>query len=200
MNSLVVMRRNLFSLISRMIDNPASSALSSFFVEKIRVDLSTRVTDSVSLTSADVDTAVSPFSLSQFCLVSEGEVGRKSHFEVYGCFLSGRSSPHYRIILEHLDVLLAIITTIINISLSSGTVPRFFKSAVVKPLLKQPNLDPNVPENNRPVSNLPFLSKLREHVAEQRYFTTRSLRTLFRDVPLYCLFGYLRETNIFARL
>ena len=30
----------------------------------------------------------------------------------------------------------------------------------------------------------------------ERYFTARTLRTLFRDVPLDCLFGYLRETNI----
>ena len=32
-------------------------------------------------------------------------------------------------------------------------------------------------------------------------FTARTLRTLFRDVPMAdCLFGYLRETNIIARL
>jgi ribonuclease HI len=34
----------------------------------------------------------------------------------------------------------------------------------------------------------------------ERHFTAHTLRTLFRDVPLDCLFGYLKETNIFARL
>ena len=34
------------------------------------------------------------------------------------------------------------------------------KSAVVNPLLKKPSLDPNVLKLFRPVSNLPFVSKL----------------------------------------
>ena len=34
----------------------------------------------------------------------------------------------------------------------------------------------------------------------EQHFTASTLRTLFRDVPLDCLLGNLRETNIFARL
>uniref|UniRef100_A0A671US34 Reverse transcriptase domain-containing protein n=1 Tax=Sparus aurata TaxID=8175 RepID=A0A671US34_SPAAU len=48
--------------------------------------------------------------------------------------------------------------------LRSGTVPAAFKHAVVRPLLKKPNLDPSVLSNFRPVSNLPFLSKVLEKV------------------------------------
>ena len=44
------------------------------------------------------------------------------------------------------------------------TVPAAFKHAVVRPLLKKPNLDPFVLSNFRPVSNLPFLSKVLEKV------------------------------------
>ena len=52
----------------------------------------------------------------------------------------------------------------INACLKLGTVPAAFKYAAVRPLLKKPNLDPSVLTNFRPVSNLPFLSKVLEKV------------------------------------
>uniref|UniRef100_A0A8C6KP73 Reverse transcriptase domain-containing protein n=1 Tax=Nothobranchius furzeri TaxID=105023 RepID=A0A8C6KP73_NOTFU len=51
---------------------------------------------------------------------------------------------------------------IINNSLSTGVVPRAFKHAVVQPVLKKPGLDTSVMSNFRPISKLPFLSKLLE--------------------------------------
>ena len=56
------------------------------------------------------------------------------------------------------------IACIVNKSLSTGTVPLIFKQAIVKPLLKRPGLDPNILKHYRPVSNLPFLSKVLERV------------------------------------
>ncbi|MDF4280558.1 reverse transcriptase family protein [Vibrio parahaemolyticus] len=52
----------------------------------------------------------------------------------------------------------------INISLLTGYVPQSFKVAVIKPLLKKPTLDPEVLANYRPISNLPFMSKILEKV------------------------------------
>ena len=52
----------------------------------------------------------------------------------------------------------------INSCLRLGTVPAAFKHAVVRPLLKRPNLDPSMLSNFRPVSNLLFLSKVLEKV------------------------------------
>ena len=66
--------------------------------------------------------------------------------------------------VECLDVLLPHITKIINDSLENGIVPTCFKEAVVRPLLKKKNLDNNVLNNYRPVSNLSFLSKILEKV------------------------------------
>ena len=63
-----------------------------------------------------------------------------------------------------LPALLPFTTDIINTSLKSGTVPDSFKSAIVRPLLKKHNLDPNELKNYRPISNLCFLSKLLEKV------------------------------------
>ncbi|KAL0152406.1 hypothetical protein M9458_052129 [Cirrhinus mrigala] len=54
--------------------------------------------------------------------------------------------------------------SIINSSLSLGHVPKPFKLAVIKPLIKKPQLDPSKLANNRPISNLPFMSKILEKV------------------------------------
>lgn len=57
---------------------------------------------------------------------------------------------------------------IINLSLRTGIVPTSFKTAVVKPLLKKPHLDPGTLNNYRPVSNIPFFSKAFERVVSQQ--------------------------------
>ena len=54
--------------------------------------------------------------------------------------------------------------SIINTSIASGSVPSYFKEAVVQPLLKKPNLDPSIHNHYRPISKLPFISKLLEKV------------------------------------
>ncbi len=53
---------------------------------------------------------------------------------------------------------------IINSSLSLGHVPKPFKLAVIKPLIKKPKLDPCELANYRPISNLPFMLKILEQV------------------------------------
>ena len=67
-----------------------------------------------------------------------------------------------------LDILIKPITTIINLSLESGTFPISFKEAHVTPLLKKSNLPVNNLKNYRPVSNLSFISKIIEKVVSNR--------------------------------
>ncbi|XP_028272710.1 uncharacterized protein LOC114443003, partial [Parambassis ranga] len=56
------------------------------------------------------------------------------------------------------------VLNIINSSLINGTVPDGFKHAVVQPLIKKPGLDISVLSNFRPISKLPFISKILEKV------------------------------------
>ena len=99
-----------------------------------------------------------PFS--SFHHVSEDIVRRTIlHATPTTCDLDPLPTP---LLIECLDVLLPTITSLINHSLSSGTFPSIFKSALVKPLLKKPSLNPNDLKNYRPVSNLSFLSKIIE--------------------------------------
>lgn len=62
-----------------------------------------------------------------------------------------------RFLKEVFPTLGSCILTIINSSLTLGIVPKNFKDAVVHLLLKKPGLQPS---NFRPVSKLPFLSKI----------------------------------------
>ena len=81
-----------------------------------------------------------------------------------------------------LSVLLPVITQIINVSLSSGKFPRSFSHALVKPLLKKPNVDCEILKNYRPVSNLSFLSKILEKVVACRLSTYMSENGLHENM------------------
>ena len=59
------------------------------------------------------------------------------------------------------------ITSIMNISLEQGVFPDSWKIAIIKPLLKKLGLD-LINSNYRPVSNLPFLSKVLEKIVLAR--------------------------------
>ena len=58
---------------------------------------------------------------------------------------------------ECLDELLPLITDIVNASMTAGSVPKDFKSAWNRPLLKKSGLDQNLLKSYMPVSNLPFI-------------------------------------------
>ena len=57
-----------------------------------------------------------------------------------------------------------ILAAICNASIQTGIVPSCLKSAVITPILKKKNLDAGECKNYRPISNLPFVSKLLERV------------------------------------
>ncbi len=69
-----------------------------------------------------------------------------------------------KLLKELLPVAEELLLNIINSSLSLGHVPKPFKLAVIKPLIKKPKLDPCELANYRPISNLPFMSKILEKV------------------------------------
>ena len=69
---------------------------------------------------------------------------------------------------EMIDEIVPLPAKLFHASLSSGVVPSAFKGAKVRPLLKKAGLDSNVFKNYRPVSNLPFLSKIFEKIVLAR--------------------------------
>ncbi len=69
-----------------------------------------------------------------------------------------------KLLKELLHVAEELLLNIINSSLSLGHIPKPFKLAVIKPLIKKPNLDPCELANYRPISNLLFMSNILEKV------------------------------------
>ena len=69
-----------------------------------------------------------------------------------------------KLVKEYIDVLLPLITKMVNLSLANGTFPSNWKEAILIPLLKKLSLE-LIKKNYRPVSNLQFLSKVTEKAA-----------------------------------
>jgi hypothetical protein len=81
-----------------------------------------------------------------------------------------------------LQELLPVLTKIISLSLTSAVVPAELKKAQVRPLLKKKtNLDPNTFKNYRPVSNLPFVSKVLEKVVNSCIEDNLTLNNLHEE-------------------
>ena len=77
-----------------------------------------------------------------------------------------------------LPSLLPVLTKLVNKSLETGRFPAELKKAHVRPLLKKATLDSDNLKNFRPVSNIPFLSKIIEKVVTKRLNSHMSLNSL----------------------
>ena len=153
---------------TRLPDHDSSSELANRFagyftakIENIRSALPNIQSDSSDPSrSSDYDW------WNAFAAVSEDDVKRIiSKSPSPSCLLDPLPSW---MIKEHLDVLLPTITSIVNMSLTEGLVPEPFKTAIIIPLLKKANLDCNIMKNYRPVSNLPYISKILERVVAKQ--------------------------------
>ena len=67
-----------------------------------------------------------------------------------------------------LNVLLPIITKIVNLYIVQGYFPNSLKHANIKPLIKKPGLDSETLKNYRPVANLKFLAKTVDRVCSSQ--------------------------------
>ena len=90
------------------------------------------------------------------------------------------------VLYECLDVIIPIVASIMNKSLSSGIVPQCFKYALAKPLLKNGSLDPSCLKHYQPVSNLPFLYKVLERIVLKQFVAAFTVSQPSGDVPI-CL-------------
>ena len=165
-------QRSLFRIVDSMLcttgsqlpvcDSPLqlASDFNRSFIEKIQEICKAFVTGSFHSMSSNVSDSVSRFSC--FKNLTDDDI-------IKVIMSSPKSSSIVdvlptRILVDNIDVLIPFITCLFNCSLSEGIFPDCFKTACVRPLLKKPSLDSNVLRNYRPVSNLPFLSKVLERV------------------------------------
>jgi len=72
------------------------------------------------------------------------------------------------LVLSSANILVPVLTHIVNASLFIGEVSNNLKHAIITPILKKSSLDKDDPNNYRPVSNLTLMSKLIEKIVAFR--------------------------------
>ena len=100
-----------------------------------------------------------------------------------------------KLVSDCIDVLLPTIKHIINLSLDNAYFPHVWKEALVNPLLKRFGLDP-LYKNFRPVSNLPYVSKLVESSASDQLFAHMSSNGLYPDLQSAYVKNHSTETAL----
>ena len=73
------------------------------------------------------------------------------------------------------------VTKLINVCLENAYVPTSFKDSLIRSHIKKHDLDANTMKNYRPVSNLPFISKVLEKVVDVRLENHLSLNNLHEE-------------------
>ncbi len=109
-----------------------------------------------------------PYKLSAFSNISSSLLIQLLH-NVKLTFCTTDIIPS-QFLLHNIDFILPAVLQIINSSLSLSLVPSYFKHSTTIPILKDHNLDVDNPINYRPISLLPFLSKVLERIVFQQIY------------------------------
>ena len=161
--------RTLYNLCEKLTNNLStiSSNLSAHCLSKFFTDKINNIRDNIPITTCiEVPPKSEPISLTEFLPTSEAEIAKLIK-------ISKKTKSPCDIFPSHLYIL--ILTTILghlncifNSSFRTGIYPKVFKNATILPILKKPNLNCNLPSSFRPISLLPFLSKILEKIVADR--------------------------------
>ena len=100
------------------------------------------------------------------------------------------------ILREFLEELLPFICTMCNLSLQHGLLPESQKEAIVTPILKKHDLDPDNFKIYRPISNLTFISKVIERIVASQLTGYPQINRLLPDHPSAYRQGHSTETAL----
>ena len=191
--SMLLNRESRSDSLPDMIPQEAAKLFTRFFQEKIETIRKEFNDDLLDTTENFASSVHSSDLLYSFYTLSEDQI-LKLIRESKSTTATVDPAPT-KLVLEFTDVL-CLFQKIVNLSLTSGTVPIALKKAVVKPLIKKPNLDPEVLGNYCPVSNLPYLSKILERVVAdqlQAHLDTNGLHVKFQSAYRH---GHSTETAL----
>lgn len=184
-------QKALFTVINKLLHRvdenqlPAHDHLSEltnrfadFFVTKIsniRAELCVGVHSS-NLLVHESDDDLTRATMASFFPVTEEDV-EKIIKKTNNKFCSLDPLPPW-LLKQHLSILLPVITKVVNLSLGESVMPAVFKEALLTPILKKSSFNPELFKNFRPISNLAYVSKLIEKVADiqlSRYIEENNL-------------------------
>ena len=99
------------------------------------------------------------------------------------------------LVCDSLDVLLPVITKLVNTSLTTSHFPTEWKQAIVNPLLKKGAKDVTH-KNLRPISNLQFVSKITERAVFDQVYSHMTDNELFPVLQSAYRKGHSTETAL----
>ena len=155
-----------------------TNRFADFFVTKIsniRAELCVGVHSS-NLLVHESDDDLTRATMASFFPVTEEDV-EKIIKKTNNKFCSLDPLPPW-LLKQHLSILLPVITKVVNLSLGESVMPAVFKEALLTPILKKSSFNPELFKNFRPISNLAYVSKLIEKVADiqlSRYIEENNL-------------------------
>ncbi|KAI5086287.1 hypothetical protein C0J45_1051, partial [Silurus meridionalis] len=184
--------RFLFSTVAKLTGNKStaltctpsigSNDFMNFFnnkIENIRQEIQTVNINPNYFTSNPVDSSViiTDNQLQSFTPIHESDlISLISSSKSSTCILDPLPTSFFKQIAPEV---IKPVLKIINSSISTGYVPKSFKLAVIHPLIKKPDLDPCQLSNYRPISNLPFISKILEKVVAQQLCSHLLMNNIF---------------------
>ena len=100
------------------------------------------------------------------------------------------------LVCDSLDVLLPVITKLVNTSLTTAYFPTEWKQAIVNPLLKKGAIKDVTHKNLRPISNLQFISKITERAVFDQVYSQMTDNELFPVLQSAYRKGHSTETAL----
>ena len=98
--------------------------------------------------------------------------------------------------VDYLDILLPVVTKLINASLYAGVFPRSIKGRNSPTSTKKEGIDKHLYKNYRPISNLTFISKILEKVVNTRLRNHLSEQYLLETFQKACRAHHSAETSL----
>ena len=165
-----------------------SNEFADYFIGKIQT-----IRDNLDHYEKYYPTMTNNMKLAQFEEMSESSVAKiLSRMKPKSC----ENDPiPANLIKKGVSHIIPTLTKLVNISLQFGVFPDKWKMAIIRPLLKKAGLD-QCYCNYRPVSNLPFLSKLLEKVVLEQFNIHCEKYNLMPDYQSAYRSGYSCETAL----
>ena len=135
-----------------------------FFTNKVtQIRANIVMSDEVNDQTLDI-----PSSVANMCIFHEVKEANISHIMKCSPSKSCSLDPIPTHLLLKCETIVSPLTKLINLSLSTGMVPKSFKHALVTPLIKNSKLESNSMSSYRPISNLMYSSKLLERCVSKQ--------------------------------
>ena len=166
--------KELFNVSKNLLDNPKSKTLpayddpvamatkfNNYFIEKID-NIRSSFGDETGQTYGTGRDTYNGVTISEFQIITAEEVRK---LILSKPIKTSKQDPMPANLIKHcVNELLPVLTHLVNLSLSTGSMDGL-KDSVISPILKKAGLDPDVLKNYRPVCNAWFLSKITERAA-----------------------------------